>query len=237
MSPATAVAAVLFDLDGTLAVPNQDPEMVLSTAFERAGVEPFCDADELQVAADDVPDADSDRDFFRRAFRIAAQRHDGPLDEAARLARAYDETVDRSAVSFRPGAQSALEFARSIGPVGLITNGGRENQLVKLRALGIEDAFDARVFAGDDTPPKPATEPFQAAVESLGVDPGSAYYVGNSLPHDVVGARQAGLGVGWIPHRQDVEVGQSDVDVRPDHTLETLADLEDALEPQVASSD
>lgn len=231
MTATPAVAAVLFDLDGTLAVGDQDRQTVLSTAFERAGVEPFCDADAIETAAGDVPDADSDRDFFRRTFRIAAERHGGPIDQAAALARAYDGTIDRSAVSFRPGAETALEYARSLGPVGLVTNGQRENQRIKLEALGIEDAFDVRVFAGDDTPPKPSTEPFHTAVDSLGVTPSSAYYVGNSLAHDVVGAKRAGLGVGWVPHGVSGTVEPTEVEARPDHTLDTLAELEDVLDP------
>ena len=37
------IAAVCFDLDGTLLEYNQDGDEVLVEAFERAGVEGFCD--------------------------------------------------------------------------------------------------------------------------------------------------------------------------------------------------
>ena len=41
------IAAVPFDLDNTLLKYNQDGDEVLVEAFERAGVEGFCDVDEL----------------------------------------------------------------------------------------------------------------------------------------------------------------------------------------------
>ena len=58
----TALEALIFDLDGTLAVSDQDASTVLSNAFAAAGVDPFCDVDAVTAAANDVPDADSDRD-------------------------------------------------------------------------------------------------------------------------------------------------------------------------------
>ena len=230
MSSPSPIDAVVFDLDGTLALHDQKPEAVLSTAFERTGLDPFCDADDLADAADDVGNADSDLDFFRQTFRLVAERQGGPVDRAGALARAYDEQVDHTQVSFRDGAERALDLASEVGPVGLITNGQRENQRTKLAALGIEDRFDASVFAGDDTPPKPDPRPFRTAVDALGVPAEGAYYVGNSLKHDVVGAKAVGLGAGWYPHEYDAGEDPAAYDHQPDHTFETLHDLERVLD-------
>ena len=218
-------AAIVFDLDGTLALHDQKTETVLGTAFEETGIEPFCDADDLAEAASDVPDADSDRDFFRRAFAIAAERYGGPADRATDLAHAYDAQIDHSQVSFREGARRALDLAAEVGPVGLVTNGQRSNQRKKLQALGIEDRFDAAVFAGTETPPKPDPEPFRTVVEGLEVPASGAYYVGNSLAHDVVGAKAVGLGAGWYPHDYDADEDPAAYEHQPDHTFDTLHDL------------
>lgn len=229
----SVIHAVVFDLDGTLALHDQEPETVLKTAYDRTGVVPFCDAEDLAAAAGDVGDADSDRDFFRRAFTIAAERHGGPVDRAGDLATAYDAQIDHTQVSFREGAERALDLASQFGPVGLVTNGQRENQTRKLRALGIADRFDVSVFAGDDTPPKPDPEPFEFAVEGLDVPTAGAYYVGNSLAHDIVGAKGVGLGAGWYPHDFDADEDPTTYDHQPDHTFDSLHDLETVLERQV----
>ncbi|MGQ5515831.1 HAD family hydrolase [Halococcus saccharolyticus] len=220
------ISTVCFDLDGTLLTYNQNPDAVLATAFDDAGVEQFCDPTQLWAAADDVDDADDDIDFLTKTFRAAGERHDGATDSPDVLAQAYDDATDHTDVSFRPGAQTALERAREHGRVGLITNGGRATQRQKLDALDIHDAFEIHVYAGEMTPPKPATEPFERATTALDADPERTLYVGNSLRHDVAGARAAGLQAAWFP----VEGDGGDHDGHdPHHVFDSLHDLGDVL--------
>ncbi|PSQ65488.1 MAG: HAD family hydrolase [Halobacteriales archaeon SW_9_67_24] len=221
-----SISTVCFDLDGTLLTYDQDPDAVLATAFTDAGVEQFCDPSQLWAAADEVEDADDDIDFLTKAFRTAGEHHDGEIDSPDVLARAYDDATDHAAVSFRPGAQTALERAREHGRVGLITNGGRATQKQKLASLDIHDAFETHVYAGETTPPKPATEPFDRALAALDAEPERTLYVGNSLRHDVAGARAAGLRAAWFPVADDRD-DRDDHD--PDHVFESLHDLDGVL--------
>lgn len=231
-----SITAVCFDLDDTLLEYNQDGEEVWTAMHETAGIERFCSHEAAWDCADVVPDADSDHHFLTQMFEIAAERHGGPADAAEDLAHAYDGVVDHTDVSFRPGAEAALEIAGAHGPVGLVTNGGRDTQEVKLEALGIHDQFETHVYAGDMTPPKPAREPFDHAVTDLGVSHERTLYVGNSLQHDVVGAKTAGLPAAWFPREEDRDGHGGDgdhgdsVEHTPDFTFETLHDLEMALE-------
>lgn len=225
MSP--SIAAVCFDLDDTILEYNQDGEAVWTSMLDVAGVERFCSHEAAWACADDVPDAESDHQFLARMFEIAAERHGGPTAAADALAHAYEEVVDHTDVAFRPGAEAALELAGGHGSVGLITNGGRATQEEKLEALGIHGRFETHVYAGDTTPPKPAREPFDHAVTELGVAPERTLYVGNSLQHDVAGAKDAGLHAAWFPREADRgETGEH----APDFTFHTLHDLELALE-------
>lgn len=225
--PRPSISTVLFDLDDTLSEYNQDGEAVLGEAFAATGVGRFCSEDELWTCADDVGSAEDDHDFLRRVFRIAADRHGGPVEAADSLARTYEAAVDHSDVSFRPGAERALSHARDLGPVGLVTNGTRRTQEVKLDALGIDDAFGTLVYAGDDTAPKPSRKPFDDALSSLGTTPEESLYVGNSLKHDVAGAQGAGMRAAWYPSERD---RRPSPDPAPDHTFETLRDLEPVLD-------
>ncbi|WP_255196925.1 HAD family hydrolase [Halorarius litoreus] len=224
MSPPSAVC---FDLDDTLLEYNQDPDDVLDAAHAAAGVGRFCSPDELRSMATDVGNVRDDHEFLTRLFRLAADRYGGPTESAETLARTYENAIDHSDVSFRPGAEAALELAREHGPVGLITNGSRRTQTQKFDALGLHDAFETTVYAGEETAPKPARDPFDRALLDLGVRPQETLYVGNSMHHDVAGAKGAGLQAAWYPGRRDH--GSEPGEHAPDYTFETLAELASVL--------
>ena len=224
----SSVETVCFDLDDTLIEYRQDSDETLNTAFRRAGVGRFCSSDELWALASETPDADDDHQFLTDLFRAAAKRHGGPTESAETLARTYEAATDHTDVRFRPGAEAALDAARELGPVGLITNGGPEIQRQKLHALDLGSAFDTTVYAGAETPPKPAREPFDRALTDLNADPTETLYVGNSLHHDVAGAGGAGLQTAWYPREGDR--GKRADTHTPDHTFDSLSDLPRLLE-------
>jgi putative hydrolase of the HAD superfamily len=219
-----SVRAVLFDLDLTLCVSTQDADELLAGTFERAGVEPFCEIADLAAVASETPECESDREFFAALFELAAERVDGVTARdvpAWRLADAHDALVDHSQVRFRDGAAAALSAARERGPVGLVTNGGRDTQTTKLDALGIGDAFDATVFCdpAGGVPPKPDPTPFERALGDLDVDPEACVHVGDSKASDVVGAHAAGVQSVWVPY----DDASDDADVDPHHAFEDVA--------------
>jgi putative hydrolase of the HAD superfamily len=220
-------ATVLFDLDNTLCRHGQDAETVYYGAFDAAGVEPFGEPAELWAGLTGPPATDPDEQvrYLADGFETVADRHDRSIDARA-LARGFVETVDYSTVRFRDGAEAALAAAREHGPVGLLTNGPEWRQSIKLRALGLEDAFDAVVFAGDMPRRKPHRDPFDRAVEELSVDPAAALYVGDSLEYDVAGAKGAGLRAAWCPADGDADPGEYE----PDYVLGSPADLAGVLD-------
>lgn len=117
-------------------------------------------------------------------------------------------------------AAAALERALTDGlRVGILTNGERSIQTEKLRRTGLLRP-DVPVFASSDLPAaKPDPRSYAAACEALGVGPAATLMVGDSLRHDVLGPREAGLtGVlldrhGWA--RADAAITR----VRDLHTL------------------
>ncbi|AFZ72265.1 HAD family hydrolase [Natronobacterium gregoryi] len=217
--------AICFDLDRTLCESTQDPGRLLESAFDRAGLEQFCTPADLRAALPSLPVTETDREFYESLFREAANRAgvDPETREAAvsTLSTAYLELRDPTAVEFRPGAETALEHAHDRGRVGLITNGGRKTQSRKLRTLGIEHAFDVRVFTEPSAGiyPKPNAEPFEYALGELGVDPANAIHVGDSPHADVAGANAMGI--------DSALVGVADPsDHQPTYELSSLARLE-----------
>ncbi|WP_313691174.1 HAD family hydrolase [Halorarum halobium] len=217
---------VLFDLDGTLCVSNQSTDALLDAAFETAGVERYCGPSDLRSASEVIDPAESDVAFYERCLRVAAERadaeHANPADAHA-VARAYDDAIDHRSVSFRDGAATALDAAiDSDRRIGLVTNGARETQRLKLDSLGIADRFETHVYADPELGLKPDPYPFELALSDLEAEPAGTTYVGNSLRADVGGANALGMETVWTPVGDD---DRDPDDPTPDHTLSSLAGL------------
>lgn len=91
-------------------------------------------------------------------------------------------------------AAATIERALRAGlPVGILTNGDQAIQTEKLRRTGLLRP-DVPVFASSALPAaKPDPRSYLTACARLGADPARTLMVGDSLRHDVVGAREAGL--------------------------------------------
>ena len=217
-------AAVAFDLDDTLCRHDHDVDALYRRAFERAGVEPFGEPDELWPLLDGPPDPDDRVGYLGAGFARLAARYGRDVDPVA-LAEAFEAVADASRVAYLPGATDALAAAAAAGPVGVLTNGPEERQRTKIEALGLADRVDAIVYAGDLPRRKPHAAPFEEMTAALSVDPGETLYVGNSLEYDVAGAHNAGLPSAWL--RGDPEA--SAAPYRPDHVVDSLAEIEALL--------
>ncbi|MFC6960967.1 HAD family hydrolase [Halocatena marina] len=117
-----------------------------------------------------------------------------------------------------------LETFASDYRLGLVTNGPRETQQLKLDALDITDAFDTTIFSEPGRPVKPDTEPFERALTLLDASPQTSVHVGNSIRSDVAGANAAGLHSVWVPRPASI-VDREQTSVIPDETIETLSQL------------
>ncbi|PSQ30319.1 HAD family hydrolase [Halobacteriales archaeon SW_6_65_46] len=216
-------AAVLFDLDGTLCQHEQAIEPVFHGAFDDIGVGPMGEPTELWTAMDEITEFESETAQLADGIAGVAADRDRELDARA-WAEAFVARLDWRDVTLLPGAETALAAARANGPVGLLTNGPEARQSAKLDALGLDGAFDPVVYAGELDRRKPHAEPFDRAIEALGLDPERVLYVGNSLEHDVAGARDAGLPVAWLDTDGD-EPGEH----RPTHRLGSIDELAGVL--------
>ena len=215
--------AVVFDLDNTLCRRTGDVDGAYRQAFDRVGDEPFGAPSELWSALDGSPDPDDRAGYLGAGLARVAARHGRSAVDPVAIADAFLDEIDNSAVEFLPGAASVLAIARDLGPVGILTNGPERRQQPKIEALGLEEAVDAIVYAGDFPRRKPHVEPFVAILDTLDVRPERTLYVGDSLEYDVAGAHNAGLAAAWL--RRDSDAGDYD----PEYVLDSVADLEAVL--------
>ena len=218
----TDLDAILFDLDSTLCVSDQDEEALVAEAFDRVSVEQYCTLDDIVAAVDGIPTAETPHEFYEFCFDATARNAGVEDAHASELASAYEACLDHSAVSFRPGAKAALEAASETN-VALVTNGDEETQTVKLETLGITDAFDTHVFVDPrgGVPPKPDPTPFERALSELDVKAENTIHVGDSLRADVAGANAFGIDSVWVPYEERV----TNPTPEPTYTLPSLAEF------------
>ena len=222
----SGIDAVCFDLDGTLCVSAQDRDRLLSDAFADVGIDPAFDlADLWAVDTSSLPTAESSFEFHSNLFGAGARQTGATLSQGTieSLTDAYLARYDPAAVEPRDGALDALEAARLNGPVGLVTNGGEDVQTAKLRTLGIEDAFDVRVFCdlADGIEPKPDPRPLELALGELGTQAERSLMVGDSLGADVAGAHAVGMQSAWVPSTDP----DGDPEPTPTHVLDSPGQL------------
>lgn len=105
------------------------------------------------------------------------------------------ELLDRELASARPepAARALLGFLRRRGlKLGLLTNSGSPFREPFERS-GLADLFDAAVFSCDLGAKKPVPESYRAVLAALGVEPGAALMVGDSLANDVEAPAALGM--------------------------------------------
>lgn len=176
------LAAVVFDLDYTLTVPDRNRQTLLDDATAAAGVR---DIDRQEYLA--AHDADL-------ASETRAPIFETLLDEGdpAAVTKAYRDAVEEALVPV-DGVVDLLLAVRRQYRVGLLTDGPVRAQRGKLDRLGWEKYFDAVVITGALPAGKPDPRAFDAVVREVGVPANATVFVGDHPDADIRGAKDAGM--------------------------------------------
>ena len=202
------IKAVLFDFDQTL--------------VDSANGFRFAEKQAQKNIFEDVPDTTWDdflsvyrrlRKQFHRASNLSRKalweevcRHFGRPCDSFVLEKWEDHywlTVKALTALF-PETLSTLESLAHRYKLAVITNtqaqaGSQKHRLIETPQL--TNLFETVVVAGEGgVPPKPDRRVFLACLETLGLDPGQAVYVGDDWHIDICGAADAGLRPIWIKH-------------------------------------
>ncbi|HVC18958.1 MAG TPA: HAD family hydrolase [Vicinamibacterales bacterium] len=215
-------SAVFFDVDFTLIHPGP--------AFQGGGYRDFCARHGLTVdparfdaavgdAAPLLDDLDGqvyDPQFFIRYTRriIEGMGGRGPrLDACAR--EIYDEWSSYRHFSLYPDVEPTLRQLAADGiRLGLISNAQRS--LASFAAhFALDGLIAAAVSSSEHGYMKPHPSIFEAALRQVDVPASAAVMVGDSLPHDIEGARRAGMRAVLVRRGRDRRIP-------PDETEEAL---------------
>jgi putative hydrolase of the HAD superfamily len=219
--------AVVFDLDDTL-YPEREYirsgfRAVGEWAEQRLGLSQAIVRAELQA----LFDADFRGDTFQWWLSERGLT-ESLLEEMVRIFRTHTPRIVLS-----PDAERVLDELKPGYRLGLVTEGRRENQQAKIRALGLKRWFSAVVILGEEERAewKPSRKPFDRMLGMLSVAGEEAVYVGDNPRKDFRGAREAGMATIRIRrpeglHAQDEPASPADA---PDREINSLERLMDAL--------
>ena len=199
---------IFFDIDGTL-IDHAAASALASLSFydQFAGRIPF--------ARDGFPeiwDAIVDRHFNRycraeifiweqRRARMREPFGDDSLPDAECDARYRVYIREYELLTGPYGDAAACLQALNGIPLGIISNGARDQQAGKLERAGLLPYFSVLVFSEDVGIGKPAPQIFAEACRRAGADPAECIHVGDDLDADVAGGGAAGLQPVWLDRR------------------------------------
>ena len=206
--------AILFDLDGTLFDDRQYVRGGLrhagSVLAARTGVD----------LTEELLDAYFERGCTESTFDTVLADHGLSTDLVPLLVDAYHDT-DADLWPY-PDAVPALDALADACQVGVITGGtnGRE----KLDRLGLADYFEVVYVTADRDSSKRSPAVFESALDSLGVPPAAAVYVGDRPSLDFPQPNRLGMTTIRTKRGRYAEADASG-DARPDHTVGGLDEL------------
>lgn len=177
------LAAVLFDVDGTLVDTNYLHAVTWWEAFTQAGHEvPMAQIHRaIGMGSDQLLD------------RLLPANRDKEADTGMRAAHSALYSVYWSRLQPLPGAADLLRACKRRGLAVVLASSADEPEFNALRAaLDAEDAIDAATFSGDVESSKPAPDLVEAALGRIGVPSEDAVFVGDTV-WDVQACQKAGV--------------------------------------------
>jgi putative hydrolase of the HAD superfamily len=160
------------------------------------------------------------REIVAEALRRMG-RHEPVI--AFELADAFTEARKEMLCLF-PEAVRVLTALRASGiKLGLITNGGPEEQRHKIEKFALAVHFDAILIEGEFGVGKPDERVFRHMLAALDVAPADAWMVGDNLEWDIAGAQRVGIHAIWRDITGNGVPDQSPV--KPDRIIRTLTEL------------
>jgi putative hydrolase of the HAD superfamily len=191
---------VLFDFGGTLDADGLTWKERIARHFEDAGVSVEAEIfDPVFYAADDalVGAVPSTLPFRETVFRLVAGVARGlGLDDEALVERVTTRFVEGAQRTLSRNAPVLAALNRRYR-LGLVSN-FYGNLAAVCEESGIRALFGVIIDSAEAGCVKPDPRIFRMALDALGLAPGDALFVGDSLPRDMAGARAAGIPHVWL---------------------------------------
>lgn len=223
-----AIKAVIFDMDNTLFDFVEAKLAACKAVADALGG----DAEELlRYFARDATK-------FEGHANIADYMAEKGLFEDAKYLEACSlyERVKLESISPYPGIREALSSLKGMGlKLGVATNSTLANAVARLNRTKLIGYFDAIVAAESKDEMKPKPDVVERALLALGVAPGEAIMVGDSLSRDIAAGRSLGMLTAYAKYG-DRNLSKSRTPITPDFVLNSVQELVPVLEKVEAGS-
>ena len=221
--------AVLFDFDGTLVdFVGSDVQSHRWLHAHASLTIPFDDF--LETSVDEVMrfhrlvEEGKVDPLSMHEFRLKNTFARHKLDWDAEYVDLYRHQLFETCLPFT-GVEKLLSGAKQKAKTGLITNAyDGDEQRERVRRAGLAACFDVIVVAGDLGVYKPDPAIFWHTLDRIDVEPHNALYVGDSVTHDIRGAKSAGMKTVLWSQRSNREATGADYVVKDVDELQVLLD-------------
>jgi HAD superfamily hydrolase (TIGR01509 family) len=194
------LAAVLFDMDGTLVDSEKIWQRALEELAERLGGD-LAPAVRSSMVGTTTPEAIAMLFTAIGPGPVAASGFDLPA--AATWLEDRVAVLFSEGLTWRPGARELLGAVRAAGvPTALVTATAKDLVDIMLGTIG-RDNFEAIVTDDDVVDGKPHPEPYASAAAAIGVSPANCVAIEDS-PTGIASALAAGCVVVAVPAEVDL---------------------------------
>jgi putative hydrolase of the HAD superfamily len=139
---------------------------------------------------------------------------------------AYRRAREGVLVAYPHVNMALLRLVRMGVKLAVVSDAPRLQAWMRLAALGVDGFFDVVVTFDDTGKRKPAPEPFQRALELLGVAPQEAVMVGDWAERDMVGAKEIGMHTVFARYGDTFGTENSRADFEVNDVLELIPVVE-----------
>jgi len=206
------IAAVLFDLDGTL-IDTMD-HILASFRHATATVLGVSLSDDVLMRNVGVP---------LKAQMLEFTDDAAVADELLRVYRTFNHACHDEMAKLYPGTPEVLQIIRDHGvPMGIVTSKGTPMARRGIELFDLGGYFDVVVTSDDVSKHKPDPYPVRYAAQLLGIAAEECAYVGDS-PHDIEAGNAAGaltIAVTW-----GVADAARLAEAGPDRMIDEIAEL------------
>ena len=222
---------LLIDLDDTILDFHKAEQIGLENTLRHYGVKPTDETVELYKIINQahwraLEQGQMTRKQVNEGRFVELFRHLGKTVDGAECAAYYLAQLGLTH-DFLPGAEDAVKSLSKKYKLFIASNGNSSVQIPRLDASGlnqyVEKAFISEALGQN----KPAKAYFDLCFAQIpNFDPQQAMMVGDSLTSDIQGGINAGLPTCWVNTFQKPNT----TDIRPDHEIKALSELEALLE-------
>lgn len=211
------IRAVFFDLDGTLLDRDESVKRFIVNQYER-----------LSNFLGHIPKEEYMTRFIEldcrgyvwkdKVYQQLVEEFDIVGIDWENLLEDYITEFKHHCVPFQNLHRMLEELKENELVLGMITNGFGQFQMDNIRALGIEEYFDAILVSETEGLKKPDPAIFERALKRLNKEPHESVFVGDHPENDVIASQYVGMKGIW---KKDVQWDAFE----PDLVVEDLGEL------------